>query len=466
MKKRLYTVALLILLLFAGCGENNPLPPTEEAPKTVAATPVEIDMEAQGHIEQMHDYDSPYTICYRNSDDTYSMYVFAAPVQYKAEGGYQVIDNSLIPSEREGFSFENKANEVKTYFPKTLDGTFRIEKGTDYMEFVPQCSAEGFSAGEKTDFTNMYGDTVEAVIYKRNDMDMAFYPTKAGIKLEIVLKERPDSNDFFFRVETNAVGFENKKNGYITFLKGDQIKNIIYQPLVQYTKAGEAQMSTDAYMNVERKEGDTIVQMIVGGGIFHEKGDTEYPVRLDPSFEMYLNKMPDSTVYEKKNVNQYLANYAVVGDHPYLGQGQHYMRLRLNYFMTVNGEDIQDANFFVRPLWSCGVPEDLRAYEAESQWSSTQMLWDCKVSEGEPLQTYVQENGYWKLPMRDYIKECFADPTWQKESVGFLVRGEEVGKYGIIATSDHSLYAPYLRIDLNQLPTYFEAKDNINQIQF
>ena len=68
-------------------------------------------------------------------------------------------------------------------------------------------------------------------------------------------------------------------------------------------------MSTDAYMNVERKEGDIIVQMIVGGAIFHEKGDTEYPVRLDPSFEMYLNKMPD--VYKRQALESLIHRYGL-----------------------------------------------------------------------------------------------------------------------------------------------------------
>ena len=116
------------------------------------------------------------------------------------------------------------------------------------------------------------------------------------------------------------------------FKNGGENKSIIYGPLVQYTANGEQQLDITTQMEVNREEGDTIVSLKIDEGILDD-GNTEFPMRLDPSFEMYLNKMPDSTVYKKHNVNNYLANYAVVGDHPVWGEGWHYMRLRLNYFM-------------------------------------------------------------------------------------------------------------------------------------
>ena len=63
---------------------------------------------------------TPYTVGYPNRDGTYSLYIFSSPVQYPTGDGYAVIDNTVVASGKEGFAYENKANEIKAYFPPSL----------------------------------------------------------------------------------------------------------------------------------------------------------------------------------------------------------------------------------------------------------------------------------------------------------------------------------------------------------
>lgn len=123
MKKRILILCLITATLFAGCANTNTN--TNVRLGSVLITTVSrIDADMDEHIEQLHEYDSPYTICYQNDDDTYSMFIFASPIQYKTDSGYEIIDNTVVVTEKEGFAYENKANEVKHIFRKHFQTLF------------------------------------------------------------------------------------------------------------------------------------------------------------------------------------------------------------------------------------------------------------------------------------------------------------------------------------------------------
>ena len=444
-------------MLLTGCYNIN---------EPVRSTSISIiDTNKLGHKKHLNNYDSPYTICYMNEDDTYTMYIFASPIQYKTESGeYAIIDNTVIKTNKPNFIFENKANNIKTYFPKTLLKSFLIIKEYNFLEFKLDWDINGFSEAKQTTFTNMYNDEVSAVVYERKDMDLVFYPTKAGIKTELVLKEKPEDNKFAFIVKSGASEYENNQNGYILFKNGYEEENIIYQPLVQYTANKGRQLDVTTQMNIYREESGYYVGMIIDDNVIE---NAKYPIKLDPSFEMCLNKIPDSTVYSKHDINNYLASFGIVGGHPIFGEGWHYSRLRLNYFMTLKQDSFKSAVYYIKTLCDNTKAEDFKTYESSEQWSSTGMLWESKKPPGKLIsEKTIPLNGYWGISMNEYVKACFDDPNWEKESVGFLMKVEKQNAYRIIATSDNSLYSPFLKIELTKLPAYFELKENINQVQF
>ncbi len=457
-KKRLLigmiTAAICISLLLAGCGTKK-----KETPifKTAVS---QIDMEANGHTEQMHDYDSPYTLCYRNEDDTFTMYIFASPVQYQTDTGYAIIDNTVVQTEKEGFAYENKANKIKTYFPKTLKEYCLIENDTARLEWKPGWDTQTFTEGKETIYTNMYGDQVSAVIYEREDMDVVLYPTKAGIKTELVLKEKPMENTFDFCVRS-AAGFENRENGYITLNWNGENESVLYGPLVGY-EAGEKHLDVTGQMEIMQGENANIVTVTVDDKIFADEA-TEYPVRLDPSLELYLSKMPDSTAYSAHSVNNYLANYAVVGEHPAFGEGWHFLRFRLNWFIHLDGASVQKAVYYIRNLYSSSNSSAVQMMDLNTQWTSTGLRWGNRPEVYSMYMEYeTKSEQYVPLEITDFVKKSLDDESWMEESHGLLLKGKNADAYTIFATSDHSLYAPYLRLDLTDLPADFVPQDNIN----
>lgn len=463
MKKVFFSLLFSGIMFFAGCVQE----PTETI--LVNASPVlQLNSNENKHLEQLHDYDTPYTVCYKNKNQTYTMYIFSSPIQYSIdEGIYTMIDNTVVTAKKDSFAFENKSNIIKTYFPKTLLEPFRIENGTDFMEVQINWNVEGFSQAEKTIFTNMYGDMVSGVIYKRDDCVLVFYPTKAGIKLEIVLNKRPDSNIFSFLVNTNTSSYENKQNGYILLKEGGENKSIIYNPLVQYTLDGEQQLDVTTQIKADRKEGDTIVSLILEEDILDSKS-TAFPIRLDPSFEMYLNKMPDSTVYKKNNINNYLATNAIIGEHPVYGEGWHYLRFRLNYYMTQPPKNLLSAKYRVKKLYANNDTAELLLRQPMDQWSSTRLTWLNRM-EAQELDcayscTFTPQN-WCEIDMTSFVQECLSDQSQLCESIGLILSLEQdTSEYIIFAASDNALYTPYMELTFSELPLEFKNIGTINDV--
>ena len=66
MRKKLFAlcgVYIAAILMLTSC----------QNAKSAYTVLADIGIKSNGHTTQLHDYDSPYTICYENSDGTYSM---------------------------------------------------------------------------------------------------------------------------------------------------------------------------------------------------------------------------------------------------------------------------------------------------------------------------------------------------------------------------------------------------------
>lgn len=446
--KRNYIILLIVniflLIYLTGCDEYSHT--------AVAGIP------ETGHVKQLPQYNSPYTICYENRDGTYSMYIFSAPIQYKTDTGeYALIDNTVVESSKDGFAYENKANTIKTYFPKSLQDFFRVEEGSRYIAFLPE-DIEGFSEAKHVSYTNMYGTIVDAVRYEREDMDYVFYPVRSGIKMEVVLKEEPKSNSFTYFVQTYAQVFENRQNGYVLFKSGSTPAALVYQPLVQYQTGKEGtKLDISSTMDVDGGTGFSIIHLYLDPEML-ENADVQYPIKFDPSFELYCNKIPDTSVYSNFNTNSYLRHYAVIGKHPELGEGWEYVRMRLNKMMMMTENNLINAEYHVYELYSSIKNPFIELSTIEQDWSSTRMIWSDRIIPVKSA-SYSYKSGFFDIT--EYVKSCLSDQSEATETNGLILQAN--GSFTILASSDNCLFCPYVHMKLIEKPLAFVPLDNINQ---
>lgn len=470
----LFTVMVLWAL---GCGKKeNSNQPLETATMVENDTTVEADASVENNStikdicyenssiagiiddlenpdERLRKYDSPYTICYKNSDGTYALYVFSSPIQYKANYVYEIIDNSLISSDKEGFAFENRANDIKTYFPDKISGEFLICRDGEDISFSPNFDVSGFAEGQMKTICNMQNDQVQAVVYESQKMDLCFYPTKTGIKLEIIIKEKIEGDELDFSVKTSADDFEAQGNGYVVLKALENKQALIYASLQK--NAGETESSID-YGNVrmcKEKDGLHVYFLI--------NDTTDYPIHMDPSFELYRNNIPDSTVYSDFPMNSYLNNYAAIGDSSKFGEGWHFLRLRLQALMVLSPETINEATFHLKCLFCKDSNGEIEILKNNEQWSSTRMQWDSRIRKNEKINKYVIGNGELQANITDYVKESFLDSSSMIESQGIMLKSKE--DECVVATSENAMYTPYVRLVLTEEPLYFKGKENINE---
>lgn len=76
------------------------------------------------HTEKLADFDSPYTLCVKNEDETYSFFIFASPIQYKEEQNY--IMESQNPAIPMLFQLKCRDNQEINDFPTLSDTPFCV----------------------------------------------------------------------------------------------------------------------------------------------------------------------------------------------------------------------------------------------------------------------------------------------------------------------------------------------------
>lgn len=443
---RIYSIILLFLLvLCCGCRGKTGV---------VLSTALSPVPGISGQGEALPECNTPYTVGYPNRDGTYSLYIFSSPVQYPTGDGYAVIDNTVVASGKEGFAYENKANEIKAYFPPSLSEYFRVEKGEAWIEFKPCGDWSGFSEAKDTPYVNMYGDTVSAVLYEGTALDMVFYPTKAGIQAELVLKKCPEENTLDFCVRTNDASYIDRQNGYIVFRDGDDIQSVVRQPLLRHHPDKAFDVTTD--VSILYKADGQHVQLLMDEAVLR---GAVYPVKLDPSFEIYTEKIPDSSVYSEFDTNAYLRHYEVVGHHPALGEGWTYVRFRLNTYFHAAPADILSAEYCVRELYTSGAVKTA-FYKPLYQWNSQSVVWSDRVPEDKRVsaksRTQASVRAY---DIMEFVRDCVEFYSWETELMGLLLKAEEDEGFRIFASSDHALYSPYVVVRLKTRPESLERTE-------
>lgn len=448
--KKLFLSILCLLFLLSGCA--GPSSQVQVSP-ALSAIP-----ENEGLSEQLHIYDSPYTACFRNPGGGCSLFVFASPVQYKSSGKFEWIDNHVVESQQEGYAYENKANRIKTYFPASLHKNFKIQSPDQDMEISFQIEQD-FSQAEKRGYQNLYGDMVEAVVYSNASAHLAFYPHKSGIRAELTLTERPEEDELHFTISMpDAAAGCSKGREYLLFRDEDSnVRGVFYAPIIQASNG----ILTVSQADIRVQETEDFCYQITVPLDCAEAA--QYPIKWDISFEHYLNKMPDSTAYENK-ASAYLSSYSAVGVHPHWGAGEHFLRMRIRYFMDTHADNVISAQYRVKSLSREG-PSDYQLVEPAEQWSSQRLSWRA-VNEGDLVAEAAAEPSYFRFDITDFVKACLRDQGSFTESRGVILKSASPSGYRYFATSDHALYPPYIRIDLKEEPWYFTVRENINPPEF
>ena len=453
MKKVIITVFLFISVVLSSCsneGDKN----SQNAISSSVQDKSNSITESILIPSRVDSLDTPYTECYRNEDNSYSLFIYAAPIQYYDGSSYKHINNTIVESTKSNTAYENKDNSIKMYFPKNLDSEILISSGSFSLPFKLSLNNISFSDAKLVDYINIYGQSINAVSYESKDVSLFLYPSNYGIEIETVYSYLSSkvpqiilnyNNDF-------PNHYDNANNGYIALRKGtdfNDIEAIIHSPIT----GGESTYNAIMEASVEDHPDGKAISYT----------NTTSAKVINQSIVLYTSNMPDSCAYSEFKKNQYLSRFSYIGTSDFFGEGINYIRYRLDYFMKIDPEKVIRTSYNFKSI-SSGSITNYSFQENLGQWSSSGLSWRNRNKRFAPIETRLglTEDGFVSVDITDYSKKCFADETWMTESYGLTMR--YTGGYQIVASSDNPMFVPFLKIDLNDLPENFYPMVDINPV--
>lgn len=136
----------------------------------------DVNVESKSKKTTENFQDSLYTYGKANQDGTYTLKVYSAPVNYEIDGGYVSISNKLKKSDDSDYMLVSDENSVHIFYPQNIEKGISLEDtiNEDDMIFYLNESDKTFDEGKKVYFKNMYGITVEAVLYASENEELLF----------------------------------------------------------------------------------------------------------------------------------------------------------------------------------------------------------------------------------------------------------------------------------------------------
>lgn len=478
-KKILSVVVLLIVLLgCCACEKNSAIKKNEfevlySDDNIFKYVPIENISKYQ-HVELVDEFESEISTGYKNEDGTYTLYIFSSPIRYKkGVSNFVDVDNRLknIYSGRyfeNGFFYTNNEGYVSSFFPKTLneDNNFLLENDLYELSFtLDNIDSEGEFQSQKE---SIWGQKNDSIIYSCDDYQVNAYATKAGIRTEIVLNSLPKDNKIKFTVKSPDLR-KKVENDYIIFVddtrsQDNQIQSIVRTPIVKDSYSGSSNEEDPHLFLNNRIETESIdkgvhtVSFVLDEAVKNSE-NIKFPVFMDILWDMHTGKQPDSSVYsEKPYDNNYLQEYSVVGNSPFFGTGQNYLRLRLNEYIDDNPSNVKSATYYTYEMSGFNTKSEITLNKVESFWSSSEMNWMTRVEPGYNISSKsIQKSGYVDFDITEIAKKALEDETCDTESYGIAMVGNNVkNSYRIFASSDNPLFPPFEAI------TFYDMPENIN----
>ncbi len=417
----------------------------------------DVNVESESKKTTENFQDSLYTYGKENQDGTYTLKVYSAPVNYEIDGGYVSISNKLKESDDSDYMLVSDENSVHIFYPQNIEKGISLEDtiNEDDMIFYLNESDKTFDEGKKVYFKNMYGITVEAVLYASENEDYYFYSTNKGLRSEIVCHNSQKDEHSFILQQKNT-NINNEKNGYVVVKnkkddKDEYISNIITEPIVKQ----DSKIESDTHYVISDISEDKYCYTFSVKGDFNDE-------HIDFGIEYKRDCMADSTAYSKNYFNSYLSQYAILGQSAN-GFGVHSIRFLFVNLLDTKQENIKKVSYHTYILDDKKSDSKFELHENIDAWSSTKNTGATMVKyEEEGIEPAALKGHELVFDITDYAKKCFRDDTGRTEQRGMsLITSSGISRY--VTTSDNSVYIPYVEYVFYRKPNGVKITSAINK---
>ena len=485
------TAMTLALCMFGTCGDWSPIAKAAGKEEETVATETTIVAESYEEPKnitktELKEERTRNTTTWQLSDGHKQVVYYSNDVRFEDDNGKLVdYDASLISVQQaksvegadlEGYAYENKQGDMKHYIPKEMDENtpLRLENGEYSLEVSPMFVTSKDTkevAVQKEKVTDIYGKTKEkkvAAVYEATDktLELEYVPFDMGVKENIILNEKPDTNVWQFSF-TLGGGLIAKKDagaeGISFYTKEEQelVGGIQVPYMNDATGKNYSEAITYDLETVSEEEGRYILTMTVDTDYLNSE-KTVYPVTIDPSYTwngnsaLYDVYVLSGTDYVNMNFYSNTSTCIYAGRTKANGKQHTYIGFK-DLATKVKGYSVASAKLTMYETGGGTAGETVEAHRVKEEWNKATICWNNRAFyNAAVISSFInkaKENNLVSLDLTSYVRNI-AEGT---EDYGIMLRTttEEVSKYSKFYGSRHAStqYRPKLTVTYIEKPT-------------
>ena len=414
------------------------------------------------HKSRLLDVKTPYTLCYKNIDESVSVYIFSSPISYRnGNNNLELIDVSLIgvkdtDYKKKGYVLQTKSGNVRSFYPQKANGEITITKGdTSLLSFAIDC--EPSDECQKAIFRDILGRERSSVIYNSSD-DCSFecVPTSTGTVVNISFDKEPKTDEVSFCFDKQSIQSISATNNTAVITPNADPSQIC-AIRSSYLQDASGNVCFNSMIRFE-EYGQKVKCIVEMDKDFLTNSELTYPLSISRAFDVLANSLPNITAYSDKP-NDTLSNYSVIGPNTFYGEGSLYMKFRIGYVLKSYEQNVKNASLCFVALGGSKSDVKIRSERLNEFWTYTTP--ELPIGYMEENSICVSNVGAYRFDITNYVKACIHDDTQNTEDFGLLISAIS-DEAKVISNYNNALYLPYIKIDFYDVPWAFEKVEKIN----
>lgn len=460
--KKMVSLALTIAIIGTGSGINALANSVNDGKNSQKATDNKVTV-----VKELTDERTENSNTYLLSDGSKKTELFLSNIRYEKDGQLKDYENEIVDIGKNGkksistygsgdkssYKYVNKSSDNKAYFSDDIEDGIMLSHGKYILKMTPVIEEENDDINKDDKNTSQSNDNNEFECIKNEEsnelkyisesknMEYQYSVNNCGVKENIVLNEKPETNIFEYKIETKNLYLKKQENdkGLLVYDKNtNKIIGTIEAPFLVDADGKEDYKSVEYKLE---KDGENEMLKVIVSNDYFENEATKYPVTIDPTMVWMFDYLTTASVWSvdfQQNVNMhnhYLgAMNNMISSYPYNSEEHVYLDTSnlltgsalVGSGLNIRGKYIESASLNLyessyRAPYQVGTLE-LRT--AKDSWNPDTITWNNKPGASEEVLLEEKFTGV------EGTRHCLDITKWVQD-----IADEQIENNGLVFTA-------------------------------
>lgn len=460
--KKLVPLALTMAIIGTGSGINALANSVNDGKNSQKAADNKVTV-----VKELTDERTENSNTYLLSDGSKKTELFLSNIRYEKDGQLKDYENEIVDIVKNGkksistygsgdkssYKYVNKSSDNKAYFSDDIEDGIMLSHGKYILKMTPIIEEENDDINKDDKNTSQSNDNNEFECIKNEEsnelkyisesknMEYQYSVNNCGVKENIVLNEKPETNIFEYKIETKNLYLKKQENdkGLLVYDKNtNKIIGTIEAPFLVDADGKEDYKSVEYKLE---KDGENEALKVIVSNDYFENEATKYPVTIDPTMVWMFDYLTTASVWSvdfQQNVNMhnhYLgAMNNMISSYPYNSEEHVYLDTSnlltgsalVGSGLNIRGKYIESASLNLyessyRAPYQVGTLE-LRT--AKDSWNPDTITWNNKPGASEEVLLEEKFTGV------EGTRHCLDITKWVQD-----IADEQIENNGLVFTA-------------------------------